>query len=554
MLIAKLKDNRTLLAILAIAVIGIALYANTWGNQMFWDDDDNIVNNQYVHDFRIDKFFSENLIAGAGLVSNYYRPVLLTVFSLQWQVWGDSVMGYHLVNTASHILAAIALFFLLYKLFKNQLLSFLTALVFLVHPLQTEAVAYVSGLGDPLSALFMILGIILYLRFRDGAQTKTDSWNYIASLGMYALALLTKDSALVMPALIVLADFFYLPAPLTFKEKIKIILRDSWPFFLLLGGYALLRATTLNFSNTFNFYNTSNPLTSSFSARLLTFFSVLSGYFALLFVPANLHFEKDISVQTSLFAQPETILGALLALTLTALALTQIKRNPLVSFGIFWFGIRLFPHSNLLVPTAGLMHEHWLYLPLIGIWSIVIWYIFKRINKKIALSIIAIILVLFSYQTIRRNQDWQDPITFYKQTLEYSPDNYRVTNNLGMAYAEVGEHGSAIETYKRAISLDPDNAVAHHNLGNTYLQISENSKAVNEFETAVRIQPGFIFSYRALANFYLNHSQYLQAREILERSIPYSPNPGETLDLLVTIALKEGNQAKAAEYRLIYPR
>jgi len=113
-----------------------------------------------------------------------------------------------MVNVSVHILTTIALFFLLFKLFKYRTLAFLTSLIFLVHPAQTEAVTYISGLGDPLSSLFIILGLLFYLKFRDSNDSPSNNWNYFACLGMYVLALMTKDSAVVMPALVMLADFF----------------------------------------------------------------------------------------------------------------------------------------------------------------------------------------------------------------------------------------------------------------------------------------------------------------------------------------------------------
>jgi len=153
------KPFSNYLVILLLVVVGFVLYANTFQNQMFWDDDDGILKNQFIQNWQyFPKYFSENLIAGAGLLSNYWRPILLTVFSLEWHLWENWAPGYHFVNTSFHITDAVLLFFILLYIFKNRWLAIFTALVFLVHPLQTEAVAYVSGLGDSLSVFFIFLG------------------------------------------------------------------------------------------------------------------------------------------------------------------------------------------------------------------------------------------------------------------------------------------------------------------------------------------------------------------------------------------------------------
>lgn len=355
--------------VLLFIAIGFVLYINTFQNQLFWDDDDVVLKNQYVQNWRyFPKYFSENLIAGAGLLSNYWRPMLLSVFSLEWHLWRAWTPGYHFVNTSFHITNAVLLFFILFYIFKNRWLAILTALVFLVHPLQTEAVTYVSGLGDPLSVFFMFLGILFYLKFRASDERLYKNKLYFLSLLMYILALMSKETAIVMPALIFISDFFFLgqDEELSFKEKLKKIGKTIWPFFVLAGVYILLRATVLNFINTFNLYNEENIFTSNFHVRLFTFFRILTVYFSLLFLPLNLHMERSVELATSLNSF-SVIFGGLIFVGLLALAFSQFKRFPIVSFGILWFFIGLAPTSNLLIPVSGLLYEHWLYLPLIGI-------------------------------------------------------------------------------------------------------------------------------------------------------------------------------------------
>src|SRR3989338_10320922 len=113
------SKQKTAAIILCLVLVGFGVYANSFQNKMFWDDDDGILKNAYVRDWGyFPKYFSENLIAGAGLVSNYWRPMLLMMYSTEWQLWGANPVGYHVVDTTIHIGAAILLFFLLQKLFK----------------------------------------------------------------------------------------------------------------------------------------------------------------------------------------------------------------------------------------------------------------------------------------------------------------------------------------------------------------------------------------------------------------------------------------------------
>lgn len=442
-----LKNHNTLFIAIVFIILGFTIYVNTFKVPIFWDDEDNITNNLYIKDWQyLPQYFSENLIAGAGLLSNYWRPALLLVFSAGWHLWGNWPAGYHFINISLHIANAILLFLILDYLFKNRWLAFLTSSVFLIHPLQTEAITPATGTADPLWVFFAFLGIIFYLKFRISDRDPSCSGYYFLSLIMYVLALMSKEIAIVMPALIFVSDFFFEPKDekTPFKEKLKKAGKTIWPFLILAGFYILLRATVLNFKNTFNFYDGGNSIFAShFYIRLLTFFKIFNVYFGLLFWPHNLHMERSVEIATSFFS-PNVIFGFVLFLGLLILAFTQFKRLPILSFGILWFFIGLAPVSNILVPINNLLYEHWLYLPLIGIFLILVWLGIVMAREfhyqKIFLGIFIIFLIFLGYLTISRNRDWRDPITFYNQTLRYAPNSYRVINNLGKTYAETADY------------------------------------------------------------------------------------------------------------------
>jgi len=528
--------------ILSLIIIGFLLYANSFANEMFWDDDDGIINNQYIKNWEyFPKYFSENLIAGAGLLSNYWRPMILTVFSVEWHLWQDWILGYHLINTLFHIVDAILLFLVLLYLFKSYYLSFLTSLFFLVHPLQTEAVTYVSGIGDSLSVFFILLGILFYLKFRKSGKIYFKNKFYFLAFLMYIFALMSKETAFVMPGFIFLVDFFFLQRvrKTSLRERLGEILKAIWPFIVLAGSYLLLRATSLNFINTFNLYNEQNIFTSNVYFRILTFFKVLTVYFKLLFFPFNLHMERSIGIATSFNSFP-VISGAVLFLGLLILAFLNLKKLPIVSFGIFWFFTGLFLTSNILVPINGLLYEHWLYLPMVGIFLSLIWIGKEFVKnkdclKKVFLIIIIIFLIFLGSLTMRRNREWKDPITFYNQTLSFSPDNYRIINNLCMEYNKIGEYEKAEEVCKKAIDVDISAPVAYHNLANAYKNMGEIELAEENFLKAIEIDPGFIFSYNALVNIYLEREDYKETIEILRRIEEIRPGDESVKELIKNI-------------------
>lgn len=515
------KSNRNIVFLLCLA--GFILYANTLPNKMFWDDQDNVLFNQYVHDWRhFPKYFSENVVAGRGLLSNYWRPAVLTFWSAQWHLWQDWAAGYHFTQAALHISAAILLFYALLSLFANRPLAILTALVFLVHPVQTEAIAYATGTSDPLSAIFLFVAIIFWLRFRKSNEEQFKSKNWWIAFLLYPLLLAIRETAIIAPLQIALVDLaFSLRQNKTgLWPASKKLLVAIWPYFVVMAGYLLLRATVLNFANTFNIYGEQNAFTSSFLVRLFTFFRVVTGYFQILFWPFDLHMERTVQLATT-FLQTDVLLGGLLLIVSTAAALIFLRKSVLISFAIAWFWLGLAPTSNILIPVNGLMYEHWLYLPMIGVFLAIIWasiQLSRQLHtKSVFVLLFLCFLVFLSVLTIRRNRDWRDPIVFYNQILQYTPDSYRVINNLAMGYADNNQHDQAEEMYKRAILLQPESAVAYHNLGNTYKARGEREKAIASFEKAILLQPDFFFSYNALVNLYLQEGNLEAAKQVSER-------------------------------------
>ncbi|MBI4120389.1 MAG: hypothetical protein HY454_02890, partial [Parcubacteria group bacterium] len=156
---------KNLRPILILIFIGFFIYAFNFANPLFWDDDEWIKGNLFVHSFSyLKEIFTQNVEAGFGLNSNYYRPLLLLSFAFNYAIHGLAPFGYHLVNNGIHIANGVLIFILLAK-FLSRRASFIASLLFLIHPAQTEAVTYISGRGDPMSVFFMLLALLLFVRF-----------------------------------------------------------------------------------------------------------------------------------------------------------------------------------------------------------------------------------------------------------------------------------------------------------------------------------------------------------------------------------------------------
>jgi len=565
-------NHSTLIGVVLLCVVGVGIYANSFSNQMFWDDNDGIINNVYVKNFEVKKFFTENLIAGAGFQSNYWRPMLLITYASEWKLWGDWTPGYHVTNTLIHILNAIILFFILAYISKDFFFRFFPSLIFLIHPLQTEAITYVSGRGDPLSFLFILLGLLFYIKTfhhkaKEGRCTsKPWTYNvqilfYFLSLLMFIFALLTKERAVIFPAYLILIELWYwykdeastnfigrnppkpphspselknihnldsstipkiLPSAragkINFKKFFKKLIVSLLPFILIACIYLLLRGTALNFQNTFNIYNTETPYTASIVTRTVTFLKILPSYVELYFFPKTLFMERSETVSyAETFFDPLVLIGICITLILIFLSIFKLKENPKYAFGTLFLFTTFFPASGIFIPVAGIMYEHYMYAPIIGLSLVLallisdllhphitsclrsrpqcnVWN-FKNFHCffSIIVMVVIIVWVLFlSGRTMLRNTEWKDPITFYEQTISYAPTSVRVWNNLGMAYADKHMNEKAIGAYSRAIALDPQNPIPYHNLGNIYEDEKNIEMAKQYWQTAISLNPQFI--------------------------------------------------------------
>lgn len=494
-LIQKIKTAHTLYIATFLFFITFIIYANTLGNGLFFDDEDFIYKNVYVQQLNLPAYFTENTIAGAGKVSNYYRPFLSLSYGIEYSIFHDLPFIYHLTNILLQSSAGIALFIFLKRLLKDQLIAFLTSLLFLVHPIQTEAVSYASGRSDPMVAFFIFLSLIFFLKKSPRAR--------IISLIFFICALFSRETALVMPGLLCIILLYQTKSLKKALHEIHQII----PFVVIDGFYFVLRLTVLNFQNTLNFYGTQNLYSSHLENRIYTFLSVLPTYFLLLVFPITLYMERNTSFVINPL-DPRVLLSFFVLLVAFIASLRIFKTYPIFLFSLLWIGITFVPTSGI-IPINGIIYEHFLFLPSIGfflICSTLIEMAFYKSNSPVIKScivvVVATVLLLLSVRTISRNFEWHDPITFYTQLNLNNPSVARVHNNLAMAYAEEENNKQAISEYKRAIQLNDIYPQTHYNLGNTYIASNNIKEAEQEYKTAIKMDPNFLQPYISLGKLY----------------------------------------------------
>ncbi|OGN13614.1 MAG: hypothetical protein A3J47_04225 [Candidatus Yanofskybacteria bacterium RIFCSPHIGHO2_02_FULL_43_22] len=537
---------KNLSLILLLIVIGFSIYAFNLDNPLFWDDTDWIVNNPFARSFsweNVKNWFTQNILAGIGLGSNYYRPFLLFTFTFNYLLGGNGPVGYHLLSNTLHIANAVLIFLILFSVFRNRFISFWTSLIWLVHPLQTEAVTYISGRGDPLNVFFMLL--ILYLLINDLRSRLSTG------LVLLILALLSRETAIIFPLLfMVFYISFIVDNPRfdlggtkgrTFLNHLKKAFRKALPYFGIVFVYGILRLTVLNFENTLNFYSKANLYTESLSVRMYTFLNILWTYAGLMIVPLGQHMERSVTIYTYFWNLPVAS-SFIVIITVLAVLRYLYKRQPTTHnpqpttfkvwfFAVGWFFVNLSMTSGV-TPINAQLYEHWLYLALLGPIVLTVYYLNLLIQKYSKAVKIAVILLLaafvsfFSILSIKRNIIWGDPIKFFEDILKYEPDGARINNNLGNLYYNKDDIEKAEEYYWKAVSIEDNFPQPHFNLGSILQARGDIRGAIVEFEKALEIDPNFPYAYQNLSIIYAGQGDLVNATNVLEKLkiiTPYNP-------------------------------
>jgi len=530
--------------LLALFLLCFITYASSFINQFVWDDEQFIYKNEFVKNFDVEKIFTTDTIAGAGETSNYYRPLTTLSFAIDHAIWGLNPFGFHLTNTSLHAGAGLLLFLILIRLKIKRSTSFIISSLFLVHPLQTEAVTYMNSRGDSQYTFFLFLGLYAFLQFLNihiKSLTSRINWGFLAWF-CYLFSILSKEIGIAGIGLYFLVTVYdqwqnYVHNSATTSPNILVFIRQqlwqSWGWFALYLTvpitifYLILRSTVLNFTGSLNLYQGSEYGSSLF-LRLMTFFKVWQHYIGLLLFPHGLHMDRNVSiVMTPLNTAFISGLFLMISVTIFGFYLWRKHNSLQLLFGWAWFLGMLVPVSGV-IPINGIMYEHWLYVPQIGFWlslAALFDYLKRYIHvkfldikvfqiSKIKISVfqllISIVIVSFCALTIRQNYYWSTPIRLYTYLIQYT-QTARIYNNLAMAYAEADQPEQAIVMYQKSLTISDSYPQTYHNLANTSTSVGDTDNAEKYYLQALKLSPNFYWSRLKLSQLYADKAQYDQA-------------------------------------------
>lgn len=441
------------IAPVVLLLLILAAYANSLSVPFLWDDIETVVNNPLIRSWEnLPHIFSASVFGNVASGNDFYRPLVTLSFLLNYQLAALEPLTYHLTNIALHFGCTILLFSILpyLKLTKPQAL-FVSA-VFAVHPIGIEVVTFVSGRSDAIASFFMLLTIYSYLQ--------KQPWWQLLTIASLLAALLSKESAVTIPPLLLLASYFF---P---EHRSKAQWSTAIFLFIIATAYAGLRIAGMSYDGTGSL---SWIAQASLGERLLTQPYIFLSYLRIALWPHPLHMEYHTVITPLTHWSIWLGIPILIALLFFGFQLGTKNQEPGTHrFWLLWFIIGLAPVLNIIAPQTSTLREHWLYLPAIGLFVLIaklpLWKKAEPDNLFIAAVAVVTAFGLLTYQ---RNRDWQEPAKLYAHDVQLEPRSFVLWNNLGTEYYNAGNIAGAEEAFSNAITQSPNQSysTAHNNLG-----------------------------------------------------------------------------------------
>lgn len=569
----EISQRRRVRHVLAIVVLGFLVYSNTFHVPFVLDDGPQIAANAVIRN--LGNFFS----SPTGYQYNPRRVIGYLTFAVNYSLGGLDTSGYHIFNLIVHVANGLLLYALVLLTFRTPRLkdsvlapssgtiALVCAVLFEVHPLQTEAVTYIVQRVTSLAAMFYLGSLVLYVKMRFLQESSHSSRArvlsfYALSLVAIVLAMKTKEITFTLPFVILLYEFFFFGPGNTGKR-------------LLFLAPVLLTAVIVPVS----LLNLHRPLGDILSEvdqatliaapklsrwdYLLTQFSVVATYVRLLFLPFNQNLDYDYPVYHSFF-NPAVFMPffflSLLFVTAIVLFWKSLRGSDgslrLISFGILWFFITLSVESSL-IPIDDVIAEHRMYVPSIGALiaitaaaGIFVKGVTSKSARKMITALVCLLVIAFSIVTIGRNAVWGDKVSLWADAVKKSPRKARPHNNLGSALIDDNRIKEGIACFREAVRLRPDYFIAYNNLGIAFEKEGLTAKAIEEYRRAVALDPSFPNAHNNLAVLYGKMGLLDKAIEHLRIVVRLQPEYAEAHNNLGISYEKKGLPDDAiAEYR-----
>jgi protein O-mannosyl-transferase len=487
----------TLLCCVILVVATFVVFMPSLNNGFTnWDDDKYITTNPDIT--AIDAAHIKK-IATTTYVGNY-QPLTMVTYMAEYALFGLSPGPYHGVSVVLHIVCCLLVFFLLFVLCKNRWAALCAALLFAVHPLRVESVAWAAEQKDVLCGIFFILSLLLYLRFID---SKKWLW-YGLSITSFLLALASKPMAISLPFVLFLLDYL-----LQRKFIVKTII-EKVPY----GIAALVWGIVTMFMQKHGGVAMDYSDFPVWQRICIPFYGMV-WYIVKTLFPLHLSALYNFLVHMDALT---TIIycSAPLAVIAGATAIFAGRRTPrAIRFGLLWYIITLLPVLQIVRAGDAITADRYTYLPIIGLCFLVAYgltrFHWHRMSIGMRRGVFAGIVLIISIYGVSANQRtlvWSNSFTLWNNVIEHFPNTVMAWYNRGMAYLDIQEPGLAVADFSQAVALNPQYVPPYTNRGIAFGMLGDIPKAIDDFKTASRLSPETFEPYLNMGIAYIKTGQF----------------------------------------------
>jgi protein O-mannosyl-transferase len=518
-----------LIGFMIIATAALVFSKLFYAGFLSWDDADYVIDNRDVHEFNLKALFTKFYVGN-------YHPITMLNYALDWKLFGNNALGYHIENIFWHLLNCTLVYIFVSHFFKEKLSSLLVVLIFCFHPIQLETVAWIAERKNLLYTFFLLLAAINYLSFLKNSATKY----WVLTLLFFVFSVLSKPSAIVFPIVLFALDYIYFQKFSLNKWHLKI------PFFIISIAIGVI---TLNAQAEGKFLNESHDFALHLKIGYAGY--AIAQYFSKFLFPIGL---------SVIYPYPVNVAAALLigfaSIILILFLLWKLwkKKQTVISFGFLFFIINLLLVLQFIPFGEVLTADRYMYVPIIGL-AIIFAFIGERLKAyfKYLLVIVPVVLSIFSYA---RSNVWKNSTQLYLDILDKYPHSFVALNsvgaeymlsknydmasrylnkainenvnyykgyyNRGLMYAQTERYKEALKDFDKCLSLKeyPKALVAR---ANVFYTIKDFPKAIQDVEKAIRLEPQNSKAYFVLANCYDDLNQAEMALSNYNKAINYSP-------------------------------
>ncbi len=528
-----------LILLLVFLSIGLVIYGKTLDDQFHFDD---------YHVFANLTF--DQLVQKCHHPNRFFPHLS---FLINRYVHGSNVHGFHVLNILIHVFNAYLVMYLIYQVNllypkdkndkdSNQpsriiYVSSIAGLLFLVHPLATQSVSYIGQRYTSIAACFYLASLICYIKARLIRQsrmpflTRSHLMWYSFCFISAVCAMLSKEYAVTLPAIIILIEYFFIQPDFNAMTKRSIYLVPVISTSLVIiimhfnithlasetGSLHRLMATSID-QHLPRWAPDEIPRHVYFISQIPIIVRV---YLKLFFFPCRQNIDHDFLIVDS-FSNGNVLISMTVIISFAILSILSFKKLRLISFGILWFFITIAPTSSI-VPNSEFVGEHRTYLSMIGMIFLFVEFFKYCHYKRISLILSICLITILGYLTLQRNDVWRNDIALWQDSVKKSPNKARPWFALGVAFERSKQWESAKTAYLKSINIFPSYSLALNNLGNIHQQIGELNAAINSYKKALDFNSDYAEAHYNLGLIYNKQNKLGLALASTQKALTLRP-------------------------------